>query len=73
MDGLEMMQRLHARRPNLPVIIMSGTFDVGKGPLPAGAAGFLTKPFRLEQLLAVIAEALRANRSAVESASSAPV
>ena len=73
MDGLEMMEKLHSRRPNLPVVIMSGTFDVGKAPLPAGAAGFLTKPFRLEQLLAAIAEALRASRPADERASSAPV
>jgi PAS domain S-box-containing protein len=69
MDGLEMMEILHSRRPDLPVVLMSGTFDVRKAPLPTGAAAFLTKPFRLEQLLAVIADALRANRAANDPAS----
>jgi FixJ family two-component response regulator len=58
-----MMEQLHARSPDLPVVLMSGTFDVERSPLPAGAAGFLGKPFRLEQLLAAIADALRANRA----------
>jgi PAS domain S-box-containing protein len=70
MDGLEMMQQLHSRRPDLPVVLMSGTFDVEKSPLPARAAGFLGKPFRLEQLLAAIADALRANRSSNDGTSS---
>ncbi len=61
MDGLEMMEKLHSRQPDLPVVLMSGTFDAEKGPLPARTAGFLTKPFRLEQLLAVITDALRAS------------
>jgi len=63
MDGLELMENFHARRPELPVVLMSGTFEAGKTPLPEGAAGFLTKPFRLEELLAVIANALAANRA----------
>jgi len=68
MDGLEVLERLHTRRPDLPVVLMSGTFDLAKTPPPARAAGFLTKPFRLEQLLAVIAEALRARRPGEERA-----
>ncbi len=54
MDGLEMTQKLRARLPDLPVILMSGTFDASKQALPAGVASFLVKPFRLEQLLAAI-------------------
>jgi PAS domain S-box-containing protein len=64
MDGPEMMEKLHSRQPNLPVVLMSGTFDAGKTPLPAQAAAFLAKPFRFEQLLAVVAGVLRANRPA---------
>jgi DNA-binding NtrC family response regulator len=59
MDGLEMMEKLQTRWPELPIVLMSGTFDIEKAPLPPKAAGFLTKPFRLEQLLSVIADALR--------------
>jgi two-component system, cell cycle sensor histidine kinase and response regulator CckA len=61
MDGLEVLEKLHARRPDLPIVLMSGTFDIGKTSLPHGAAAFLSKPFRLEQLLAIIAQALRPN------------
>jgi PAS domain S-box-containing protein len=57
MDGLEMNRKLHSRHPNVPVVLMSGTFEAEKDVLPAVVA-FLTKPFRLEQLLSVIAEAL---------------
>jgi PAS domain S-box-containing protein len=63
MDGLEMMQKLRTHQPELPVVFMSGTLDVGQTPLPPGAAGFLSKPFRLEQLLAVITEALAKSAS----------
>lgn len=64
MGGLEMIEKLHSRLPGLPVIIMSGTFDTGKNELPTGAMGFLTKPFRLEQLLTVVADSLRTNHAA---------
>jgi CheY-like chemotaxis protein len=62
MDGLEMTQKLHSRLPEVPVVLMSGTFEAEKQPLPAGVTAFLTKPFRLEQLLSVIAQALQQNR-----------
>ena len=58
MDGLEMLRQLHTRRAEIPVVLMSGTIRAGSAPLPPGAAGFLMKPFRVEQLLTVIAEAL---------------
>jgi CheY-like chemotaxis protein len=58
MDGLELSEKLHSQLPDLPVILMSGTFEASKEALPSGAANFLIKPFRLEQLLAVIDRAL---------------
>jgi two-component system, cell cycle sensor histidine kinase and response regulator CckA len=60
MDGAATLEVMRARYPSLPVIVMSGSLDPGKERLPAGVAGFLAKPFPLEQLLATIAEALRA-------------
>jgi CheY-like chemotaxis protein len=59
MDGFEVIEKLHARRPDLPVVLISGTFDVEKQPPPPGVITVLTKPFQLEQLLAVTAEALQ--------------
>jgi PAS domain S-box-containing protein len=59
MDGMEMLTALRNRRPELPVILMSGTLDTTKNPMPPGVASLLLKPFRLEQLLTVIAQALK--------------
>jgi CheY-like chemotaxis protein len=64
MDGLEITDKLHARWPNLPIVLISGTFDIEKQPLPKGAIAVLPKPFRLEQLLAVTAEALQKHPTA---------
>jgi len=62
MDGIEMTQTLYARWPDVPVVLMSGTFEAEKQKLPTGVAGFLTKPFRLEQLLSIIADSLQSKR-----------
>lgn len=64
MDGLEMTEQLNGLFPLLPVILMSGTFEANTQTLPKGAANFLIKPFRLEQLLAVIDRALHPNPAA---------
>jgi len=61
MDGLELAAQLHFRFPHLPVVLMSGTFATEKQELPAGATAFLAKPFRVEQLLTVVADCLRGN------------
>ena len=60
MDGIAILEALRARYPGLPVIVMSGSPEAGRERVPPGIAAFLPKPFPLEQLLAVIAEALRA-------------
>jgi two-component system, cell cycle sensor histidine kinase and response regulator CckA len=56
MGGLEVMDRLRVRRPDLPVILMSGynRCDVPREPGPFAKTGFLHKPFRLEALAAEI-------------------
>jgi DNA-binding response OmpR family regulator len=68
-DGVELIRRLRARRPDLPVVIMSGNAPAdlrdsltrgGEGPLV-----MVTKPMRLTQLLGALHEALR-NRSHCE-------
>jgi CheY-like chemotaxis protein len=59
MDGLEVTAKLRSRRPDLPIVLMSGTSDSGSSRLAEGVVGLLAKPFRLEQLLGIIAEALR--------------
>jgi two-component system, cell cycle sensor histidine kinase and response regulator CckA len=59
MDGTDLLSILHRRNPQLPVIVMSGTYDPEKAPLPTAVTAFLAKPFRLEQLLSVVAGALQ--------------
>jgi PAS domain S-box-containing protein len=59
MDGKTTVAALRACRPTLPVIFMSGELDSAGHHLGSNGSAFLQKPFRLEQLLAAIAEALR--------------
>jgi PAS domain S-box-containing protein len=59
MDGTAMLEALRAQLPDLPVILMSGEVESDEGVLPLGATAFLRKPFRLEQLLTAIADALK--------------
>ena len=60
--GLELAARLHAQRPELPVVFMSGhandpAFDVRA---VAGGAAFLQKPFGPSQLVRTLREVLDA-------------
>jgi CheY-like chemotaxis protein len=61
MDGTATLEALRVRFPDLPVIVMSGSLESDQERLPAGIAAFLPKPFPLDQLLTVIADALKAN------------
>jgi diguanylate cyclase (GGDEF)-like protein/PAS domain S-box-containing protein len=47
MSGLELIDALHAKRPRLPVIPITGAADESslRGALDRGAAGFIVKPF----------------------------
>ena len=68
MNGMELLENLHAQHPKLPVVLISGSLGSSNEALPPGAIRFLSKPFRVEQLLNVVAEALREH-----SAQGAPI
>lgn len=51
-DGLQLARRLRIERPSLPVILSSAGGSAGITP-------FLAKPYRMEQVLSVIAKTLR--------------
>jgi PAS domain S-box-containing protein len=57
MDGGATAQAILARRPNLPIIVMSGEADLLKERSLPGVKAYLTKPFRLEQLLSALTNA----------------
>jgi excisionase family DNA binding protein len=60
MDGLMLIRQMKRLRPELPVIIITG-FSTEVSAIEAinlGVAGYLTKPFRVPQVLAAAAKAL---------------
>jgi DNA-binding response OmpR family regulator len=60
-DGLDLCRRLSARHPGMRTIILTartGEIDIVLG-LDAGAIDYITKPFRLSELLARIRAQLR--------------
>lgn len=59
LDGIEAMRRIHKRRPDLPVVILTAHADPGveKEARDAGARGFLAKGTALEDLVIVLHEA----------------
>ena len=59
MSGFEFLSIARRRFPQIPIIAISGEFHPPIDPLGVLADAFLPKPFRLEELLAKIAELLR--------------
>ena len=61
-DGLDVLARLRAAKPALPVIMLTarGEIDDRVAGLDAGAVDYLTKPFALDELAARIRAQLRA-------------
>jgi excisionase family DNA binding protein len=60
MDGLAVIREAKRYKPDLPVIIITG-FSTESSAIEAvnlGVAGYLTKPFRVPQVLAAAAKAL---------------
>jgi len=59
LDGIAAMRRIHARKPDLPVVILTAHADPGveKEAREAGASGFLAKGSALEDLVVVLHEA----------------
>src|SRR5207247_5434436 len=60
MDGLSVIREAKRYKPDLPVIIITG-FSTESSAIEAvniGVAGYLTKPFRVPQVLAAAAKAL---------------
>lgn len=61
MDGFELLRLVHAERPGLPIILITGYPDTLKRlpPLGGGNLRIFTKPFEGQELLAAVSDALR--------------
>jgi DNA-binding NtrC family response regulator len=55
-SGFEVLGRIRRRRSDVPVVIITGyaTSESADQALESGAAGFLSKPFDEDELLAVV-------------------
>src|SRR5262245_20219666 len=64
LDGIRLMEALHARQPRLPVLIMTahGTIETAVDAVQRGAFDYLTKPFVRDELRAKIGRALATRR-----------
>jgi DNA-binding response OmpR family regulator len=64
MDGIVLMEQLHARQPRLPVLIMTAhaTIETAVEAVQRGAFDYLTKPFVKDELRSKIARALASRR-----------
>jgi DNA-binding NtrC family response regulator len=64
MKGNELMARVRAFEPELPVVLMTafGSIESAVEAVKAGAFHYVAKPFRIEQLLATVESALRERR-----------
>lgn len=60
MDGRQLVERLSAVDPNLPVVMMTGHGDIDEAvdAMKRGAYDFLTKPFAPERLIETVRRAL---------------
>jgi FixJ family two-component response regulator len=61
MDGFDLVRQVHAARPQLPIILITGYPDrLARMPALGGSKPRLfTKPFQGHELLAAVSEALR--------------
>ncbi len=75
-SGLVLLEKLKAAHPRLPVIVMSAHTDVAStaGAFRGGAQEFLSKPFDMDDAVALVQRALPADvaRTAPPAAASAP-
>jgi two-component system response regulator FixJ len=61
LSGMSLLEKLHAERIRLPVIILTGHGDIPMSvrAIKLGAVDFLTKPFNHQRLLELVQEILR--------------
>ena len=64
LDGLELVRKLHAARPRLPILMMTahGTTATAIEATQSGAYDYLLKPFEMPELLKLVGQAVAASQ-----------
>lgn len=75
MDGLELLEQIRTRFPQLPVVLMTGssTEVMREAALAFGATALLEKPVASDDLIAAVVHALRGERTEMAGARSAGI
>ena len=74
LSGLELVAKLHAAKPKLPIVLMTahGTTETAIEATKLGACEYLTKPFEVDELLDVVSSAVKSSRLMSESVEVGP-
>jgi CheY-like chemotaxis protein len=66
LDGLAVLREIERLRPELPVLLMTahGTIEAAVEAVQSGARRFILKPFTVEEIRGLVADALDAERQA---------
>jgi two-component system, cell cycle sensor histidine kinase and response regulator CckA len=73
LSGLELVQRVRALRPNLPVILVTGHAEgLPFATTPPGIYAVIRKPFRLTELIQCVQSCLAAHANVIGSSASPP-
>ncbi|HXG17468.1 MAG TPA: UDP-3-O-acyl-N-acetylglucosamine deacetylase [Methylomirabilota bacterium] len=75
MDGIELLEQLKGREPELPIIVVSGhgTIETAVRATKLGAADFIEKPFSLDTLLRSVRRAMQKEDRAAGEMAETPV
>jgi putative nucleotidyltransferase with HDIG domain len=70
-NGIALLERIHALQPNLPVVMVTAVHDISVAidSMRRGAYDYLLKPFEREQLLSTVERALSHRRALEETES----
>ena len=63
-DGLQFLNDLHRRDPDLPIILITayGSIDMARAAFKSGAQDYISKPWNNDELLAQVAQAMQQRR-----------
>lgn len=69
MDGMQLLQVVREKYPNMPVIMLTafGSVSTAVDALKLGAFDYLTKPFKIDELLSTVKRALEYGRTLREN------